>query len=112
PTDLRGASAVQESPVKIVSQFPLQVREISTEWITVSDGVRLAARIWLPEGADRTPVIAWITKQRWCDGAVGVWGISWVASTRFRSPHGDHPRSGTARPQSSARRSRSTMRMR
>ena len=29
-----------------------------TNWITLTDGVRLAARIWMPTGADQTPVPA------------------------------------------------------
>jgi uncharacterized protein len=109
-------------------------------WITLSDGCRLAARLWLPDGAARTPVpavleyipyrkrdgtrardepmhgyfaahgyaavrvdmrgsgeseghladeylkqeqddalevIAWIARQPWCSGAVGIQGKSW-----------------------------------
>jgi len=109
-------------------------------WIPMSDGCRLGARLWLPEGANRTPVpavleyipyrkrdgtrardepmhgyfaqqgyaavrvdmrgsgesdglladeyleqeqddalevIAWIAKQAWCSGAVGLQGKSW-----------------------------------
>jgi len=34
------------------------VRHIETEWITMPDGCRLAARIWLPEDADADPVPA------------------------------------------------------
>lgn len=36
--------------------FPRQVREVRHTWITMSDGVRLAARIWLPVDADERPV--------------------------------------------------------
>lgn len=32
------------------------VREIENVWIPMSDGTRLAARIWLPEGAEEVPV--------------------------------------------------------
>jgi putative CocE/NonD family hydrolase len=35
-----------------------QVRHIETEWITMPDGCRLAARIWLPEDAEQDPVPA------------------------------------------------------
>ena len=31
---------------------------IENEWITLADGTRLAARIWMPEGAERDPVPA------------------------------------------------------
>jgi len=115
-------------------------RVIETEWIPLKDGCRLAARIWLPEGAEDAPVAAileylpyrrrdgtaprdestypafaeagyagvrvdlrgqgdsegifddeysprelaeavevidWIAAQPWCDGNVGMMGISW-----------------------------------
>ena len=41
-----------------MSPGPLPVREIENTWIEMPDGVRLAARIWLPEGAERHPVPA------------------------------------------------------
>ncbi len=44
--------------VKIVSEFPRRVRFIENTWITLSDGCRLAARIWLPEDAEDDPVPA------------------------------------------------------
>jgi putative CocE/NonD family hydrolase len=42
----------------IVTQFPREVREIENLFITLSDGCRLAARMWLPKDADRNPVPA------------------------------------------------------
>jgi uncharacterized protein len=126
--------------MKIVERFPRTVREIETEWIELSDGCRLAARLWLPEDAERHPVpaileflpyrrrdgtvirdaqthrylsghgyacarvdlrgtgdsdgllldeylpqeqadavevIAWLARQPWCSGTVGMMGISW-----------------------------------
>jgi putative CocE/NonD family hydrolase len=39
-------------------EFPCRVRVIRHEWIPMPDGCRLAARIWLPEGAESTPVPA------------------------------------------------------
>ena len=126
--------------MKSVTRFPRTVREIMTAWIPMSDGVRLAARIWLPEDAQAHPVpaileylpyrrrdgtsyrdsqtqpymaghgyaavrvdirgtgdseglmldeydalelrdgvqiIAWLAAQSWCNGRVGMWGISW-----------------------------------
>jgi uncharacterized protein len=44
--------------MRIVSDFPRRVREIETEWIPLSDGCRLAARIWVPEDAASDPVPA------------------------------------------------------
>jgi putative CocE/NonD family hydrolase len=42
----------------VIDQFPRKVREIENEWITMPDGCRLAARIWLPEDAGDDPVPA------------------------------------------------------
>jgi putative CocE/NonD family hydrolase len=118
------------------------VKEIENVWITLSDGCRLAARLWLPEDSETKPVpaileylpyrkrdftrrrdesmhayfaahgyvgvrvdmrgsgdsdgimhdeylpqeqddalevIAWIARQPWCSGAVGMMGKSWGA---------------------------------
>ena len=41
-----------------LDDFPHRVREIEHLWIPLSDGCRLAARLWLPEDADETPVPA------------------------------------------------------
>ena len=38
--------------------FPRRIREIENTWIRMPDGVRLAARIWLPGDADSDPVPA------------------------------------------------------
>jgi uncharacterized protein len=124
----------------IVTDFPRAVREIEHTLIPLSDGTKLAARIWLPEDALQDPVpavleylpyrkrdgtyerdalthpylaghgyaavrvdirgcgesdgllfdeyarqeqddalevIAWLASQPWCNGAVGMMGISW-----------------------------------
>ena len=42
----------------IVTQMPHKVRQIENHWIKLKDGTRLAARIWLPEDADKKPVPA------------------------------------------------------
>jgi uncharacterized protein len=41
-----------------VGQFPHVVREIENQWITLADGCRLAARMWMPDLTDKTPVPA------------------------------------------------------
>src|SRR5690554_8172260 len=41
--------------MKVVERFPRRVREIDNVFIPLSDGCRLAARIWLPEDAERDP---------------------------------------------------------
>jgi uncharacterized protein len=43
---------------RIRADFPRRVREIEHTWIPLSDGSRLAARIWLPEDAEEEPVPA------------------------------------------------------
>lgn len=126
--------------MRYLREFPRPVREIMTQWIPMPDGRRLAARIWLPEDAERDPVpavleylpyrrrdgttyrdsttqpylaghgyaavrvdirgtgdsegimldeydlpeqqdgaetVQWLAKQPWCNGNVGIWGISW-----------------------------------
>jgi uncharacterized protein len=44
--------------VPVRTDFPFAVRVIRHEWIPMPDGCRLAARIWIPEDADRNPVPA------------------------------------------------------
>ncbi|WP_457808671.1 CocE/NonD family hydrolase [Kushneria sp. EE4] len=44
--------------MNIRDDFPHRVRHIDNTWITLSDGTRLAARIWLPEDAEQHPVPA------------------------------------------------------
>ncbi len=44
--------------IEVVTQYPRKVREIENAWITLSDGVKVAARIWLPEDAETDPVPA------------------------------------------------------
>src|SRR5215468_7985070 len=42
----------------IVTQLPRKIREIENVFITLSDGCRLAARLWLPVDATEKPVPA------------------------------------------------------
>lgn len=44
--------------MKIVKKLPHRVQQIEHAWIPLSDGCRLAARLWLPEDAGQTPVPA------------------------------------------------------
>jgi putative CocE/NonD family hydrolase len=44
--------------MRVVSSFPRRVRDIENEFIPVSSGGRVAARIWLPEDAESSPVPA------------------------------------------------------
>ena len=133
-------SKASRNKTTVVSSYPEKVKEIENVWITVSDGCRLAARIWMPRNAEKNPVPAileylpyrkrdgtairdqltypyyaghgyagvrvdmrgngesdglmfdeylkqeqddavevvdWIAAQPWCDGNVGMMGISW-----------------------------------
>src|SRR5436190_8199097 len=126
--------------MKTITTFPRKIREIENLFIPLSDGTKLAARIWLPEDAEQKPVaaileylpyrkrdgtivrdqlthpyfaghgyaairvdmrgngdsdglmldeyakqeqddalevIAWIARQKWSSGKVGMFGISW-----------------------------------
>lgn len=47
---------VRDSFLSIKTEFPRKVHEIEHVWIPMSDGTRLAARIWLPEDAEQNPV--------------------------------------------------------
>jgi len=44
--------------VSVRTDLPRAFREIENEWIPLPDGCRLAARMWLPEGAEAAPVPA------------------------------------------------------
>jgi uncharacterized protein len=122
------------------TNFPHKAKEVENFWIAMSDGVKLAARMWIPRDAEKTPVpavleylpyrkrdgtivrdalthpyfaghgyaairvdmrgcgdseglmhdeytrqeqddalevIAWIARQKWSTGKVGMFGISW-----------------------------------
>ncbi len=126
--------------MKTVAELPSRVRVVENEWLPLSDGTRLAARMWLPADAAHRPVpalleylpyrkrdfmrgrdgpmhyyfaghgyasirvdirgagdsegltfdeyterelddavavITWLAAQPWCNGSVGMFGISW-----------------------------------
>ena len=48
----------QQVEPRIVTEFPRRVRQIEHVWIPMADGVRLSARLWLPEDAEADPVPA------------------------------------------------------
>lgn len=49
---------VRDSKLQIKRDFPYDVHEIENIWIPMKDGTKLSAKIWLPEGAEKTPVPA------------------------------------------------------
>ena len=126
--------------ITTIKDFPRKIKEVENFWIPLSDGTRLAARMWIPKDAEKNPVpalleylpyrkrdgthvrdalthpylaghgyasirvdmrgngdsdglmddeyakqeqddalevIAWIARQTWCTGKVGMFGISW-----------------------------------
>ncbi len=65
--------------MRIVENGPLPVREIENLWIPMPDGVRLAARAWLPVDAERRPVPAIVEyiPYRKRDGTAWRDGIMW-----------------------------------
>ena len=126
--------------MKTITSFPESVKVMEHIWIPLSDGTRLAAKLWLPESAEKKPVpaileyipyrkrdfeavndsithgyfagygyaclrvdlrgagdsegvlrdeylqqeqddglelLAWIASQPWCNGSIGMMGISW-----------------------------------
>lgn len=138
PLTLLAAPNPQALPWKLPAKRPVTI--IENQWIPMQDGVRLAARFWIPEGAEQTPVpvvleylpyrlwddmrwrddltaanlapygiafvrvdirgsgnsegvkldeysvpeledgvqiIAWLARQPWSNGSVGMRGISW-----------------------------------
>jgi uncharacterized protein len=44
--------------MRLVSELPRRVRTVEQTWITLADGCRISARIWLPDDAERDPVPA------------------------------------------------------
>jgi putative CocE/NonD family hydrolase len=53
---------------RVRDDLPHAVRTVETEWITVSDGIRLAARLWLPEDSGPVPAILEYLPYRLSDG--------------------------------------------
>jgi putative CocE/NonD family hydrolase len=41
-----------------ITDLPVRVREIENIWVPLREGIRLAARVWLPEDSERHPVPA------------------------------------------------------
>ena len=44
--------------IKTVKKFPCKIKEVENFWIALSDGVKLAARMWIPVDAEKKPVPA------------------------------------------------------
>lgn len=44
--------------MQYIESFPCEVNMIENVWIPMADGVRLAGRLWLPQGCEREPVPA------------------------------------------------------
>ncbi len=44
--------------MRVVTEFPHEIVETPDMGIVLSDGCRLSARVWMPEGAGKAPVPA------------------------------------------------------
>ncbi|HMG98794.1 MAG TPA: CocE/NonD family hydrolase, partial [Gaiellales bacterium] len=53
---------------RVRDDLPHAVRTVESEWITLPDGTRLAARLWLPEGIGPVPAILEYLPYRLSDG--------------------------------------------
>jgi uncharacterized protein len=49
---------LEELTVSVRTDFPHRVSVVDNTWITLQDGTRLGARLWLPEGCELAPVPA------------------------------------------------------
>jgi len=60
PVRMQGGAVIvsKDNLARVVADFPRKVKEIEHVWIPMADGVRLSARIWLPEDAEKDPVPA------------------------------------------------------
>ena len=54
--------------VKVLTEFPYKVRVIENLFIPLADGTKLAAKVWLPEGAGPVPAIMEYLPYRKRDG--------------------------------------------
>src|SRR4051812_42734548 len=54
----RGAAGECSCLAKVITQFPHQVRIVENLFIPMADGIRLAAKLWLPADAEDHPVPA------------------------------------------------------
>ena len=54
----RGDFAVAADDITVVKEFPREIEVIENTWIPLSDGTKLAARIWLPKDAASDPAPA------------------------------------------------------
>ena len=55
-------------PARVRDDLPNTVEVVATEWIALADGIRLAARLWLPQGTGPVPAILEYLPYRLSDG--------------------------------------------
>ena len=91
-----GPSSLAPWPRACATTCRTRCASVETEWITLSDGTRLAARLWLPEGAGRVPadprVPALPAERRHAGGRPPADGL--VRRPRLRLRPRRHPRHG------------------
>ena len=49
---------MKENEITVITELPRRVKEIENTFIPLAEGIKLAARIWLPEDAEKEPVPA------------------------------------------------------
>ena len=98
-----GTSSVGAMAPRVRDDLPHPVRVVETEWIPLADGSRLAARLWLPEGAGRVPAILEYLPYRLSDGtqAGDHQQMTLVRRARLRRRPRRHPRHRRTRTASS-----------
>ena len=70
----------------VLSKFPFETEEIENLWIPMPDGVRLAARVFMPTDAGRNPVPAIIFPSGDADGDQSA--PEWVSADTFTGTGG------------------------
>jgi putative CocE/NonD family hydrolase len=63
---------LNSAELKIVTDAPFNIIDHPTEWITVSENTRLAARLWRPDVDETVPVVIEIVPYRRQDGTLQV----------------------------------------
>ena len=49
---------MKENEIAVITELPRKVKEIENTFIPLAEGIQLAARIWLPNDAEKDPVPA------------------------------------------------------
>jgi uncharacterized protein len=78
------AGATYEAPARWFAERGYASAVVDMLGTGSSDGVR-RPEFDPGDGDDAVAAIDWIARQRWCDGAIGMWGMSYAANTTLRA---------------------------